>query len=146
MWIAPVGAASSGHIGADNAIPASQLVAETTIGNNEVVDGDALRSLLSAELDWDPIVNAYPDGETPSPYVNFTCSSDKTLSYKDFVDVCIVLIERTTSAPDATKLEDCDEDIGEVSKKHPTKKALQKPFNRSHSSPHAEQISSNRPH
>jgi hypothetical protein len=41
MWIAPVGAAGSGHTGADNAIPASKLVAGTTAGNNDVVDFSA---------------------------------------------------------------------------------------------------------
>src|SRR5260370_33421784 len=37
MWIAPVGAAASGPIGADNAIPASKLVASPTTGTNDVV-------------------------------------------------------------------------------------------------------------
>src|ERR1700738_3106157 len=41
MWIAPVGAAGSGHTGADNATPASKLVAETTTGNNDVADSPA---------------------------------------------------------------------------------------------------------
>jgi hypothetical protein len=41
MWIAPVGAAGSGHTGAGNATPASKLGAETTTVNNEVVDSPA---------------------------------------------------------------------------------------------------------